>query len=213
MTTIAAAAVSALLIAQTSADVEFEADFQEETPRDNYVLSARGPAAGEHAIGLGGSLLLVLPSFDARWIYAVSSSLQTDLQLKTVGVLTVVDTTVRYLLVNGERFSLALRGGAQTQGVIFESGDDSVTGLMVSFGGGLMLSFGPEWLQWTFNNESYVGYSTGSGREVVFLNNSLGVEFPVADTRNMFIEARALTAFHPGQDPIALPMLSLGVGF
>lgn len=208
MTTFAAIALTVLATAQT--EIGVEGHIEEETPRDNYVLSARGPQAGEYVLGMGGVFMFVLPAFDARWLYAVGPTFHTDLQLKTIGVLTQIDATVRFRLVDGEAFSLAVRGGSQIQGVVFESSDDSVTGLMMSAGGGIVLSFGPEWLQWTLINEVYGGFSTESGREVTFLNNAIGVEFPVADTRNMFIEARVMTAFHPGQDPVPLTLLSLG---
>lgn len=222
MPTFAVAVVAVLAVSQdqpeptpapgTEAPIEVNVESERiESPRDNYILSARGPVEGEHVFGVGGALVYVLPSVDGRWVWAIDSMFYTDIQLKTIGVLTVVDATARIRFVGGEWFSLALRAGIQSQGLTLSSSDDG-TGFNLAGGGGVMLSFGPEWLQWTINAEVYGGYSTGTEESATFLNNTVGVEFPVHELRNMFVELRLLTVFHR-LTTVPLSIISLGVAW
>lgn len=203
---------SLLALTQPSAPNDVEtptADAVAEGPRDNYILSARGPATGHYVLGMGGSLLLVVPLLDVRWVHGVSDLLQTDLQFKTIGMFNQLEARVRVRLIESEALSVALRGGGLLNHLY--AGDD-VQGLWLGVGAGAIASFGTEALQWTVSLEGRAGQTFEVGL-VPMLDASVGVEFPVADTRNMFIELRALTSFTDTNGARTLPLLSLGVAW
>lgn len=187
----------------------------QETPRDNYVLSARGPKEGEYTLGMGGSLLYILPSVDVRWLHGLVGPLQADVQLKTIGIINVFDAAMRFRLVEGEYFSLALRAGGQLTAIMSPFGGvDVKPEVWTSGGGGALFSIGPSWMQWTLSGGAFVGYNSESKQRVTLADARLGVEFPVAQTRNMFIEARAELLFDQGGKlESALPILSMGVAW
>jgi hypothetical protein len=205
--------IALMLIAQADTSARIHAGPELDTPRDNSILSARGPLTGSGAVSFATSFIGPIPLIDFRWLHGASDLVQTELQIRTLGILSLVELGARFRLVEGEYFSLALRTGGHAAAAFLpgEDGDDDFAGFAGGLGGAVLLSFGPEWMQWT---ATFEGRGTVNHEGDIFPGTkaSIGVEFPLGPQLNAFFEGALLTNFVDGEVR-QIPVVTHGLAF
>jgi hypothetical protein len=183
--------------------------------RPHAVLSAQGPGEGEFGISIGGAYSDKRPFIDFRYVHGLGHVASFDLALQTYGLQNHLDAGVRFHLVNGNHFSLALR--ARLHEEHFLEGDDL---LLLSASPGILMSFGSERMQWTIGTDAHVYFFTAlEGFDPAFqfvaygFRPHVGFEFALTESMNILAEAQVRTFVIDGFDPIVEPGFSVGLGW
>lgn len=192
-----------------------------------FVFSAVGPGEGHGAVGLGGRVFLILPTFDINYARGITDNLDVILNASTLGIITLADVGIRYRFVGGadSGFSMAVKAAA-TPFLFFVAVADGAAG-SVAFAAtpGLVASFGGETVQFSLGVDVPMllagataiagggsgATSSGTGFEPI-VRPSATIEFPVSDTTNMYIQASAYVA--PQLDGFVMgPIMAVGASW
>jgi hypothetical protein len=202
--------------AQTESSEETETLTSEEIllyqtfhPAHPRVLAAEGPGEDKGAVSVGVTMFGPIPTFDLRYVRGLGSRLMIDGSVATIGVLQRLRLGARYLVLDQEEGSLAIRAS------LMEAHSFAEPAFVAGAGPGLLYSFGDDVritlaidLAWSFLESTYDNPLGGAFQ----IQPSLGVEIPLDDDLELFIEASALTAID-ADDLYALPLFSAGLAW
>ena len=183
--------------------------------RPQLVLSAQGPGAGEFGISIGAAYSDLRPFVDFRYVHGIAEVVSFDLELLTYGLQNYLDAGLRFHLVRGDYFSLALRARVHEEHYL--DGDDL---LLLSASPGILMSFGGQRMQWTGGVDVDIFFFTAlEGFDPAFefvaygLRPHIGFEFALTDSMNILAEARIRTFKIEGFEAIVEPGASIGLSW
>ena len=183
--------------------------------RPQLVLSAQGPGAGDFGISIGAAYSDLRPFVDFRYVHGIADVLSFDLELLTYGLQNHVDAGLRFHLVRGDYFSLALRARVHEEHYL--EGDNLA---LLSATPGILMSFGGERMQWTIGTDADIFFFTAlEGFDPAFefvaygFRPHIGFEFALTDSMNILAEARVRTFQIEGFDAIVEPGASIGLSW
>lgn len=174
------------------------------------ILAAEGPGKDRGTLSLGLSMLGPVPAFDVRYVRGIGDRFMFDGSAATIGVLQRLRLGARYLLLEKDDVgALAIRASFMEA----HSFPDSV--VIAGAGPGLVYSYGSEVritaaidVAWSFLKSTFDNPRGGAMQ----LEPSLGVEVPIDDQLELFLEASAFTAVEP-DNLYVLPIFSAGLGW
>jgi hypothetical protein len=188
-----------------------------------FLFSAVGPSAGQTNIGLGARFFLFIPTFDLHVVHGLTDFLHFELRGSTLGVVNFLDAGVRMRLLGGENASLGLRANGSLVAFGFSVGDSGASGVAGGVTPGAFFSFGSSKVQLTLGADLPVffggagvinGTSGSTSGTSVALRPAVGVEFPVGDSTNLYIQGQYYIANLTGGSTLGFgPLISVGASF
>jgi hypothetical protein len=194
----------------------------------DFVHSANGPGSGHTAVNLGvrtyapslAEVKAVLPTVDLNVVHGLNRSLDYELRVSTIGLLSLIDTGVKFRIAGDQ--NIALGGRVDLTGLLFVVPNDGHTDVAGLFGvtPGVILSTGGSRFQISAGLDvpivlgaaSDVGgiHATAEGSPFGYvLRPWLGVEIPIASSAGLSIQAQAYVSTI-GETAVA-PNLALGI--
>jgi hypothetical protein len=207
---------AALMIAMSTASVA-------QAEPNMFVFSANGPGAGKGAIGMGGRVYLIVPTFDLNYVRGFSDNFDFVLNLSTLGVITFSDVGVRFKLAGSREsgFALALKAAATPVFYFLSVGSGTSGGVAFGATPGIVASFGGQTTQFSlgFDFPMFFGaaaFATGDGNSssastgdfTPTLRPSATIEFPVGDTTGMYVQAQGIIPLEDGG--VLAPIIAVG---
>jgi hypothetical protein len=201
-------------------------------PSERFIYSGMGPGVGEGVISLGGRAFVVpsaeyvpIPTFEINYVRGLTSALDFELHVSTLGIITFADLGARFRLLGDERASLALRADATGLLIAVAGSNGGVAGGAGGVTPGVIFSFGNRSTQFVLGCDApmYFGAAAfvsnnnndttgGSGTGLSFnLRPSATLEFPVGQSTNMYVQA-AVWILRP-DNPEVMPMLGIGAAW
>jgi hypothetical protein len=203
---------------ESSGDVKVTYSSEDDVPsmaRSQLVLSAQGPGAGEFGISIGAAYSDLRPFVDFRYVHGIADVLSFDLELSTYVLQNHLDAGLRFHLVRGDYFSLALRARVHEEHYL--EGDNLA---LLSASPGILMSFGGQRMQWTIGTDADIFFFTAlEGFDPAFefvaygFRPHIGFEFALTDSMNILAEARVRTFQIEGFDAIVEPGASIGLSW
>ena len=181
--------------------------YEQKIPR---VLAAEGPGEDRGTVSLGVAMLGPIPTLDLRYVRGIGKRVMVDGAVSTIGVVQRLRLGARYLVFDREDMgALAIRASLMeahsfAQPVLVAGAGP---GVVYSFGDEVRISLGVD-LAWSFLSDSFEN-SLGDGMQI---QPTLGVEVPLDDDLELFLEASALTVAD-ADEVYALPVFSAGLGW
>lgn len=193
-----------------------------------FVQSANGPGTSKTAVNLGvrtyaptlDDIDVVLPTIDFNLVHGINRAIDYELRVSTVGLLTLLDTGVKFRIVGNQH--IALGGRLDATGLLFVNPGDDETDVAGLFGvtPGVILSAGGERFQISTGLDvpivlgaaSNVGGVRATGPDSPFgyvLRPWLGVELPVGYRVNLAVQAQAYVSTIGGT--AVAPNLAVGI--
>jgi hypothetical protein len=196
----------------------------------DFVHSAVGPGAQRTAVNVGirtyvptlDDVDVVLPTVDFNLVHGINNTLDYELRVSSIGVLSLIDTGVKFRIAGGHAFSLG--GRLNATGLLFVIPRDDETDVAGLFGvtPGVILSAGGRRFQIStgldvpivLGKASDVGGIHATGEDSPFgyvLRPWAGVELPISRSASMSIQAQAYVSTI-GETAVA-PNLAVGISW
>jgi hypothetical protein len=122
-------------------------------PADQYdfLYSGVGPGEGKSVLGLGARALVLVPMFDIAYVRGLTDRLDFEARGSTIVIFDFADIGLRYRVLGGTTFSLAVRADATAFGSLIATAGPwfRSTLLIAGLTPGVMVSFGSETTQLT----------------------------------------------------------------
>lgn len=198
--------------------------------RGPFVHSVNGPGPSRTAINLGvrtyaptlDDVDVVLPTVDLNLVHGLNRSLDYELRVSTIGLLSLIDTGVKFRIVGNQAF--ALGGRLDATGLLFILPEDDGTETAGLFGvtPGVIVSTGGRRFQLSAGLDVPIvlGAATNVGGVRATADDSIvgyilrpwvGAEFPLSRSTSMSLQAQAYVSTI--EETTVAPNLAVGISW
>lgn len=198
--------------------------------RGSFVHSVNGPGASRTAINVGlrtyaptlNDVDAVLPTVDLNVVHGLSRSLDYELRISTIGILSLVDTGVKVRVLGNQAFALGARLDATGLLFILPGDDGTETAGLFGVTPGVLMSTGGRRFQLSAGLDvpivlgaaSNVGGIRATADDSIFgyiLRPWVGAEFPLSRSTTMSVQAQAYVSTI--EETTVAPNLAVGISW
>jgi hypothetical protein len=196
----------------------------------DFVHSANGPGSSRTTVNIGvrtyapslADVDVVLPTVDFNLVHGINRTLDYELRVSTIGLLSLIDTGVKFRIAGDHAFALGARLDATGLLLVVPGDDETEVAGLFGLTPGLILSTGGPRVQISagldvpivLGEASDVGGVHATGPDSPFgylLRPWIGVEVPISNSASLSLQAQAYVSTI-GETAVA-PNLAAGISW